>query len=93
MKSKVELRVIFAPTHDEYVVWIPLDLTVAQTASLVSRLLERREPALWKATGEEDLVLCERGSESDGELLNPNETVRALEANQTIANGTRVALV
>lgn len=93
MRNKVELRVIFAPTHEEHVVWVPLDLTVSQAAALVSRLLERREPVLWQATGGEDLMLCEHGSEFNGELLNPNETIRALKANQTIANGTRVALV
>ncbi len=92
MKEKVELRVILAPTHREYNFWVPLDLTVGQATSLISRLLERREPALWQATGGEDLMLCDVGSPSRGELLNPNETVRALKAFGVLADGSRVAL-
>lgn len=38
-------------------------------------------------------MLCDLGAEDAGELLNPNETIRALSAFGVLANGTRVALV
>lgn len=93
MKEKIELQVVLAPTHAAYTFRVPLDLTVAEAATLVSRLLERQQPALWRATGKEDLMLCDLGAEDAGELLNPNETIRALSAFGVLANGTRVALV
>jgi hypothetical protein len=92
MHDKVNLRVALPATRRDYEFWVPLDLTVSQAASLASRLLGRREPALWQATGEEDLVLLDRFSPRDGELLNPNETIRALRATGDLADGTRVAL-
>lgn len=93
MKEKIELQVVLAPTHAAYTFRVPLDLTAAEAAALISQLLERQEPALWRSTGKEDLMLCDPGSDDAGELLNPNETVRALRAFGLLADGTRVALV
>ncbi len=92
MQDKIELWVTCAPTGELHNFWVPLDLSVSQAAVLMSRLVEQRHPALWQASGQEDLMLCDPFGSSDGELLNPNETLRALRANGTVANGTHVAL-
>lgn len=92
MRDRVELRVLLAPTHSERTFWVPLDLSVVQAAALISRLFERDEPALWRATGGEDLMPCDAGGAPAGELLNPNESLRALKASGAPADGFLVSL-
>lgn len=93
MKDKLQVRVLLTPTHKEYSFFLPLDLSVAECASLISRLFERMEHGYWQCTGEEDLMLCDPDLPSTGELLNPNESIRALKAQEIVADGSLLALM
>lgn len=99
MKDKILLNVVLPATQRAYEFRIPFDLTVDQAAQLMARILAAREPVMFEADGNADLMLCSVSAAgraagmSEGEMLNPNETFRALAERDVLVNGSRVAIV
>lgn len=95
MKDKVLLDVLLPATQKTYEFRIPFDLTVDQASQLMARILATREPVRYEADGNADLML--RGvagtNVSSGEMLNPNETFRALVEQGVLVDGAPVVLV
>ncbi len=91
MHDKVLLSVKLPATGGLYEFRVPFDLTVDQAARLISQVLGRREPSRYDSSGAVDLMLLDEGGA--GGQLNPNETVRALVEQGTLADGSHVALV
>ncbi len=99
MKDKIMLDVLLPATQRSYEFRVPFDLTVDQAAQLMARILATREPASYEADGNADLMLRRVGPDgrsagmSDGEMLNPNETFRALAERNVLVDGSPVAIV
>lgn len=92
MRDKVLLSVKLPATGANYEFRVPFDLTVEQSARLMSQVLAHREPARYAASEDVDLMFLD-GDALAGNQLNPNETMRALVEQGALVDGSHVALV
>ncbi|ERL09819.1 hypothetical protein [Olsenella profusa] len=91
MQDKLLLEVKLPATGAWYEFRVPLDLTVEQSARLVSQIVARCESARYEASDDVDLMYCD--APYAGQQLNPNELVRVLVGKGALVDGSHVALV
>lgn len=91
MADKILLSVKLPATGQSYEFRVPYDLTVEQSARLISSIFARTEAARYDASQDVDLMLLD-GTELAGSQLNPNETIGALVEQGALVNGSHLAL-
>ena len=91
MTDRVLLAVLLPATGARYEFRISLELSVAEGASLMSRILSVREQARYCVQDSCSLMPLE--GEEAGELLDGEATFRQLVARDRLVDGMRVALM
>ena len=91
MKNKLLVRIKLPATGEYYEFLLPHDLTVAQSALLVSRMLASREQVRYEASIDAELMYLE-GS-SAGTIINPKETIHSLVLQGLLVEGSELMLV
>ncbi len=91
MRNKVLLNVFLPATQRSYEFRVPLDLTIEEGATLMSRILASREQVRYEASSEVDLMPL--SGEGCGAILNPNETFKFYVSHGQLVDGSSAALV
>lgn len=91
MKDKILLKVLLPANQQTYEFRVPFDLSVAQGAQLMARIVAAQDAARYCAPQECSLMFCE--GPSSGELLEEGVVFGFLAASNLLVDGTLLALM
>lgn len=91
MRNKVLLNIYLAATQKTYEFRVPYDVRVGKAATVMARILGRREHPLY--IPQKDACLMYINGRMAGDLLDENSRVRELVVKEELLDGQLLALV